>query len=272
MYDPSKVGEPIAPADDRHRFHDLLMGLDDVKTPSSDAEMRRLRAQYFGMISAVDREIGRLVTALRDLNLWDDTVVVVTSDHGEQLGDHGLVQKVGWFEESHHIPLIWRDPRRTGGNVVDQFTESVDVMPTLAETWSQKVPLQCDGLPLTPFLDGTEPQWWRDAATWEFDWRFAFIPSGEHPWPWDRRLERQHLTVRRSRDTAYVQFDDGSSMCFDLAVDSTWRTPVTDPARVLRIAQDMLVWRSSHADRTHTGFLVQDGGIGRWPDDVPWRS
>lgn len=272
MYDPSEVGEPIAPADDRHRFHDLLMGLDDVKTPSSDAEMRRLRAQYFGMISAVDREIGRLVTALRDLNLWDDTVVVVTSDHGEQLGDHGLVQKVGWFEESHHIPLIWRDPRRTGGNVVDQFTESVDVMPTLAETWSQKVPLQCDGLPLTPFLDGTEPQWWRDAATWEFDWRFAFIPSGEHPWPWDRRLERQHLTVRRSRDTAYVQFDDGSSMCFDLAVDSTWRTPVTDPARVLRIAQDMLVWRSSHADRTHTGFLVQDGGIGRWPDDVPWRS
>lgn len=272
MYDPADVGSPIAPASERHAFHDLLMGLDSVKIPSTDAEMRRLRSQYFGMISAVDHEIGRLVEALHELGRWDDTVVIVTSDHGEQLGDHGLVEKVGWFEESHHVPLLWRDPARAGGNVVEHFTESVDVLPTLAETWQRPVPLQCDGLPLTPFLHGDEPMWWRDAATWEFDWRFALIPHGEHPWPWDRRLERQHLTVRRSLDTAYVQFDDGSSLCFDLAADPTWRTPVTDVSRVLRMAQDMLVWRSSHADRTHTGFLVQDGGIGRWPDDVPWRS
>lgn len=272
MYDPADVGVPITPADDRHPFHDVLMGLDIVKPPSTEAEMRRLRSQYFGAISSVDHEIGRLITALRELDLWDDTVVIVSSDHGEQLGDHGLVQKVGWFEESHHVPLIWRDPRFTGGRVIDAFTESVDVMPTLAETWEQPIPLQCDGLPLTPFLAGEHPAWWRDAATWEFDWRFALIPFGDFPWPWDRRLEQQHLTVRRSIDTAYVQFDDGSSLCFDLAADPTWRTPVTDPTRLLAMTRDMLVWRSVHADRTLTGLLVQDGGIGRWPADVPWRT
>lgn len=272
MYDPADVGTPISPAIERHPFHDVLMDLDIVKPPSTESEMRRLRAQYFGAISAVDHEIGRLVSALRELGMWDDTVVIVTSDHGEQLGDHGLVQKVGWFEESHHIPLIWRDPRFPGGHVVDAFTESIDVMPTLAETWEQPIPLQCDGLPLTAFLDGGRPSWWRNAATWEFDWRFALIPLGDFAWPWDRRLEQQHLTVRRTADTAYVQFDDGSSLCFDLAADPTWRTPVTDAERILSMTRDMLVWRSVHADRTLTGLLVQDGGLGRWPADVPWRT
>ena len=272
MYSPDDCGDPIAPADDRHPFHDVLMNIDIVKVPTDPIDMRNIRAQYFGMISAVDHEVGRLCAALRARGRWDDTVVVITSDHGEQLGDHGLLQKVGWFEESHHIPLIWRDPRHPGGRVVDSFTESVDVMPTLAQTWGLEVPLQCDGLPLTPFIEGTEPPWWRTAASWEFDWRFALIAWGEYRWPWDRRLENQHLTVRRSADTAYVQFGDGSWLCFDIAADPTWRTPITDPARILAMTQEMLVWRSTHSDRTHTGLLVDAGGVGRWPDGIPWRS
>lgn len=274
LYDPADVGLPIAPAAERHPFHDVLREVGWVKPPATESEMRHLRAQYFGMITAVDHEIGRLCSALRELDAWDDTVIVVTTDHGEQLGDHGLVQKVGWFEESHHIPLIWRDPRRTTGHgsVVEHFTESIDVLPTLADTWGQPVPLQCDGLPLTPFLEGRRPEWWRDAASWEFDWRFAIIGLDDYRWPWDRRLEEMHLAVRRTADTAYVQFGDGSWMCFDIASDPTWRTPVRDTERVLAMAQDMLVWRGRHTDRTHTGFLVRDGGVGRWPDGVAWRN
>jgi hypothetical protein len=82
-------------------------------------------------------------------------------------------------------------------------------------------------------------------------------------------LERQHLTVRRSADHAYVQFGDGSWRCFDLATDPTWQTEVTDPAIVLAQAQEMLVWRSEHNDRTLTGMLLRDGGVGRWPDPLP---
>jgi arylsulfatase A-like enzyme len=152
--------------------------------------------------------------------------------------------------------------------VVERFTENVDILPTLCEAMGLSVPAQCDGLPLTPFLAGEDPPWWREAAHWEFDWRGAAIPLGPHQWPWDRRLERQSLAVRRDETTAYVQFGDGSALCFDLAADPTWRTPVTDPTVILAKAQAMLAWRHQHLDRTLTGLLVQDGGVGRWPEGV----
>ena len=69
----------------------------------------------------------------------------------------------------------------------------------------------------------------------------------------------------RADDAAYVQFGDGTYLAFDLAADAFWRTELTDPARVLALAQAMLAWRAQHADRTLTGMLVEGGGIGRWP-------
>ena len=69
----------------------------------------------------------------------------------------------------------------------------------------------------------------------------------------------------RSERAAYVQFGDGSYRCFDLAADPTWRTEVADAAVVLAHAQAMLTWRSQHAERTLTGMLAENGGIGRWP-------
>lgn len=272
MYEPTTTGSAIEPIENRHPFHDLLLGLDAVTAPKNRESLQHLRSQYFGLVSAVDAEMGRLWDALQELGLWDDTVVIVTADHGEQLGDHGLREKVGWFEESHHIPLLWRDPRHQSvhGTVVDEFTESVDVMPTLAETWSQRVPRQCNGYPLSPFLRGEKPPAWRSAASWEFDWRYALIPHLHDDWPWKRRLDDQHLTVHRAHDTAYVQFGDGSSLCFDLEQDPTWRTHVDDPRRILEMAQRMLVWRSHNTDRTHTDLLLRNGGTGTWPDDLSW--
>ena len=72
--------------------------------------------------------------------------------------------------------------------------------------------------------------------------------------------------MRRTEDAAYVQFADGDWLCFDLAADPSWRTLTTEPGRVLAQAQAMLAWRAQHADRTLTGLLVQDGGVGRWPE------
>ena len=71
------------------------------------------------------------------------------------------------------------------------------------------MPLQCDGHSLTPFLQGATPHVWREAASWEFDWRSALIPHVNNQWPWDDRLTTSHLAVHRTQDTAYVQFGDG---------------------------------------------------------------
>jgi arylsulfatase A-like enzyme len=265
MYDPSDCPSPLPIPQQRHRLLEALLAADGAAAPTDPADVAHLRSQYYGMISEVDAQLARVWAALRRRGEWDNTVIVVTADHGEQLGDQGLIQKCGFYESSYAILGIIRDPRFEHLGVVDEFTENIDIMPTLCEAMGVAVPTQCDGFPLTPFLRGERPDQWRDAAHYEWDWRDVFIERGEHPWPWDRRLERQNLAVSRSRDRAFVHFGDGSWLCFDLAADPTWQTEITDPATVLAEATQMLTWRSRHLDRTMTGMLLQDGGIGRRP-------
>ena len=274
MYDPAHVGEPIAAADDVHPFHQLMLALDGTKAPTDAKELAHMRAQYFGMVSEVDAQLGRIWGALEESGQWDNTIILVTADHAELLGDHGLKEKVGYWETSQHILSIIRDPRHAvaHGSTIDQFTENVDILPTLSDMLEQEVPSQCDGLPLTPFIEGNVPPIWRESAHWEYDWRFSLVPHYPHGVPFKRHLETMNLAVQRSNEYAYVQFADGDWLCFDLVADPTWRTPVTDPAIVMREAQSMLQWRMRNTNRTHSDFLVENGGIGRWPRDVPWRS
>jgi arylsulfatase A-like enzyme len=267
MYDPAEVDLPIAPADSRHSFHESAMHVRESAVPRGEDAIRHLRAQYYGMISEVDAQLGRVWDELRARGMWDDTLIVVTADHGEQLGDHGLVQKLGFFEQSYYVLGIIRDPRHPDGHgsVVDHFTENIDLFPTICDAIGVDVPAQCDGYPLTPFLRSEPAPRWRSAAHWEYDWRSLLIPEAEHEWPWDRRLERCNLAVLRGERYQYVQFGDGSWLCFDLAADPTARTETRDPAVVLPLAQEMLTWRSRHLDRTLTDMLVEAGGIGRFP-------
>ena len=103
----------------------------------------------------------------------DDTLVVLTADHGEQLADHWLTEKLGYFDaELPHPPDRGRARGRAAGAVVDEFTENVDLMPTDPRPRSApRSPTQCDGMPLQPFLEGGAPERWRDAAHWEWDYR-----------------------------------------------------------------------------------------------------
>jgi arylsulfatase A-like enzyme len=267
LYDPADVPMPIARARDVHPFHETVLTLPEIAAPREEAAMRELRAQYYGMITEVDAQLGRVVERVKARGEWDDTVIVVASDHGEQLGDHGLVEKLGYFEESYHVPLLVRDPRRPSvhGAVVEAFTENVDVLPTICELLGAEIPAQVDGLPLTAFLEGTDPPWWRDAAHWEWDWRFVFIEASERGWPLDRRLERQNLAVVRTLSHSYVHFGDGSWRCFDLGEDPTWRTECHDPEVVLPLAQALAGWRQEHLDRTYTSMLLSPERLGVWP-------
>ena len=265
-YDPADVGAPIeAAVDGRHPLQDVLLAVRESAEPTDATAMARLRAQYLGMISEVDDQLGRLWGWLEDTAQWERTIIVVTADHAEMLGDHGVIGKVGYWESSFHVLGLLRDPRHpaSAGTVVEAFTENVDIMPTVCEAIGIAAPLQCDGRSLMPFLRGEPPARWREGAHWEFDWRYLAIRGGVGAWPEDRRPERLHLAVLRQADAAYVQFGDGSSRCFDLAADPTWRSEVRDPARVLALAQAMLTWRSQHTDRTLSDWLNEAGGIGR---------
>jgi arylsulfatase A-like enzyme len=267
LYDPADVGASIEAVESaqRHPLHDLSLQFDASAAPKTPDGLRHLKAQYYGMISEVDAQLGRVMDRLRERGQWDDTVIVITSDHGEQLGDHGLKEKLAFFPQSYHVIGIWRDPRLEGPvGRVDEFTENVDLLATLCDALGVDTPSQVDGRSLAPLLRGEQCEW-RTAAHYEWDWRYFFI-GRRGPWPNDRHLSRQNLAVSLSTDTAYVQFGDGSYRCFDLASDPTWRTECTDDARVLAAAQELLVWRQEHLARESTDMMLGPSRLGRWPD------
>lgn len=141
-----------------------------------------------------------------------NTVVVITSDHAEQLGDQGLVQKCGDSESSYHILCIVRDPAGIAGAVVDEFTDAATA-PTICDAIGLPVPTQCDGLPLTPFLRGrvaTSLAHGRGLRVGLARDAFIMMDSGRgHAWPWQRSLERRNLAVVRTDTHADAQFGDG---------------------------------------------------------------
>jgi arylsulfatase A-like enzyme len=234
-----------------------------------EGEIRKARAVYLGLIAEVDHHIGRILEALRTRGELERTLIVVTSDHGEMLGDHWLLGKDGFFPQAFHVPLIIRDPSpgSVRGQVVDAFTEHVDLMPTILERIGARVPLQCDGRSLVPWLVGRPPESWRAAAHYEHDFRDVETRTME------RALgvasERCALAVRQSERYAYVHFNGFSSLCFDLEEDPAQLVDIAaDPTRateVLSQAQAMLSWRMDQAERRLTGCkLTESGVIGRY--------
>jgi arylsulfatase A-like enzyme len=282
MYDPADCPPPQPIPASQHPVLASLLGNRGYAASARKTSIAQNRAQYYGMVSEVDSSLGRLWATLRELGAWENTLIVVTADHGEQLGDQGLLGKAGFYESSYNVLSIVRDPFLPvgHGNVVDAFTENVDILPTICERINVLLPAQCDGVSLAPFLSGVSPATWREAATYEWDWREDALvaeaasetaasdsfstPVGRSTAVVDTEtpFEQQHLCVRRSSTHAYVQFGDGTWRCFNLALDPTWQTEEADPLIILAQAQAMLVWRSTHTDRTHTSMLLREVPIG----------
>ena len=89
--------------------------------------------QYYAMISLVDESIGKILAQLEDQNMLDNTMIVYSSDHGEMLGDHGLMAKFSFYRSSVQIPLIVRPAGGCAGKVSEALVELVDVGPTLLD-------------------------------------------------------------------------------------------------------------------------------------------
>lgn len=232
-----------------------------------EADVLQARATYYGMVSEVDAQIGRLLDSLRASGVYDDTLVVFTSDHGEQLGDHWQFAKYSYFDESFHIPLIVRDPRPRAdagrGRQVEAFTENVDVVPTILDCLGLEIPAQCDGESLVPFCHGGAPERWREAAHWEFDFRDLVEEStgrflGLAP-------DQCSLSVLRGERYKYVHFTAMPPLLFDLEDDpGELRDLANDPAHrqvMLECAGRMLSWRMNHEDRVLANTTLTRDGV-----------
>jgi choline-sulfatase len=161
-YDPAAIDMPavpyIPPAERdplSRRLYDLY---DRDEYRVTEAQVRNARHGYYAMISYVDRQFGRLMAALDAAGLADDTVVIITADHGDMLGERGLWYKMNFFERSTRVPLILHAPklfapRRVAGNV-----SLVDLLPTFldmaGEGGASEPASPLDGRSLLPLAGG----------------------------------------------------------------------------------------------------------------------
>ncbi len=126
--------------------------------PVSAAQVTTARRAYLGAVSFVDEIVGRLTRALEETGLADDTVVILTSDHGEMLGERGLWYKMSFFEGSARVPLIVHAPRHMAARRVASAVSLVDLAPTLAGFAADGAEPEgledVDGRSLLPHLSG----------------------------------------------------------------------------------------------------------------------
>ena len=129
----------------------------------TDEELHDAIRGYYGNVSQMDANVGRVFDTLRELGLERDTVVVYTSDHGEMAGAHRMWTKHNMYEQSVRVPLVIRTPdRAAAGSAREQIVEQVDLLPTVAELCGLDVPSEIDGRSLAPAV------WGRSHAEREF--------------------------------------------------------------------------------------------------------
>jgi arylsulfatase A-like enzyme len=136
----------------------------------STEELRHMRALYAGEVTMVDRWLGAFLQHARDLQLLDDSILIVTSDHGIQLGEHGLTGKVskGLWYELMDVPLLVRWPDGEGaGTRVNALVQHQDVLPTVLSALKLEPPMPVDGIDLLQIARKATPQ--REYAVSGFD-------------------------------------------------------------------------------------------------------
>ena len=178
MYGPNHVS--AAKRDDCERVdaHPVYQAFMDnrIGRAFSRHEVRqKVIPAYMGLIKQCDDQMGRLFNFLRVSGRMEDTMIVITSDHGDYLGDHWLGEKDLFHDPSVKIPLIIYDPSamadNTRGTVCDELVESIDLPATFIEYAGGKVPNHIvEGHSLLPFLHGESPDNWREYAISEYDY------------------------------------------------------------------------------------------------------
>jgi len=116
-------------------------------------QWRQVWAAHLGLTRLADDGIGQVLDALDDEGLADDTIVVMTTDHGDQLGQHLMYQKMEMYEPAIRVPMIWRIPGG-GQQSLDAPVSHLDVLPTLLEAVGLPVPDGLDGFSLLSCLEG----------------------------------------------------------------------------------------------------------------------
>lgn len=145
----------------------------NVPKEKQNKELERITKQYFAAITGVDEQFARILTFLKENDLEENTLVVLSSDHGDMLGSHGRMSKNIWYQESIHIPLMIRKKGEFLPNNSDVIFASPDHMPTILSLLSLPIPDTCQGYSHMRSMFATD----NDAPTHAFICSIPGMPS-----------------------------------------------------------------------------------------------
>lgn len=267
------VNRDPAEREDPHPVYGAFMNHYDSAVFARDEVRENVIPAYMGLISQIDTHLGRLFEHLKRAGLWERTMIVFTSDHGDNMGDHWLGEKELFHDSSVRIPLIVRDPRpqadASRGKVCEALVEAIDLLPTFVDAagGQGRDGQWLEGRSLQPLLHGADASGWRDAVFSETDYsnRVARVELGVEP------VNARGVMVRTA-DWKYVYWHGFRGQLYDLRTDPAelrdlGESPQHEPVcRALRDrVLDFLATR-----RTRVG--IDDAAIDKRTGSAPRRG
>lgn len=161
-FDQSQFKLPEKPSESAPAPHPSILDKQREWIDLTDAQKRQMFAGYYGLVEMADQFVGMVLDTVARLNLTDDTLIVLTADHGEQMGDHGLYLKFVLREQSVHVPFMIAHPKLAPG-VRHELVAHVDLYPTLCDMTGTEIPENIHGRSIRPLLEnGDTPDHWRE--------------------------------------------------------------------------------------------------------------
>ncbi|MGB3327394.1 MAG: sulfatase-like hydrolase/transferase, partial [Thermomicrobiales bacterium] len=206
----------------------------------SDARMRQDMAIYYGMISFMDQQIGRILDRLESLGILQDTLIVFTTDHGHFLGQHGLTAKGAFhYEDLIRLPFLVAGPGVPANRRSDAIQSLVDLAPTF---------LDAAGIPIPGIMQGvSQVAVWQGRADAARTW--AIVENRHQP----TRLTVRTYVEQRYKATVYRSDDAGE--LFDLVADPDERVNRWDDPAYAAIQSELLHrWLQAELSREPTRY------------------
>jgi arylsulfatase A-like enzyme len=226
-----KAGEMANKPPGQQRAATSIAGFDPSRM--TQAELDLVKSYYYGMITLADKYLGTVLDHLDQSGLANNTIVAFLADHGEMLGDHGLMLKGGYmYDQVLHTPLILAGPGVPRGKTIDALVEAADLAPTLGELMGFRTPY-AQGKSLVP-LWNKPGAIHKEAVFGEFptikmartkDWKLVHYPGQKYGELYDLRNDpNEYDNLYASSDVAKAKAD-----MYRLLTD--WMIRTADPMR-----------------------------------------
>ncbi len=242
IYDPRHIQKPaVAEEPTTRSTSKIIDGIAHGWQYLSPEAVQVARAHYYGLITFQDEQIGRLVQHLKDNDLYDNTIILFTADHGDMMGDFGFFFKACMYEGSCAIPFVFKAPGKAKNNVNPALVGLQDIVPTLLDLVDIPLPRDVDGISFVPELE--------DSATQQREYIVSYSLRSPH----------QCYMIRDEQYKYLYSEANGLEELYDLKTDPReLKNIIESEAEIAKRLKDkMLEWIIENEDNE----MLQDGQL-----------